>query len=352
MSQPFFSILLPTKNRSEIVGGAIESALQQTFGDFELIVSDNDDSDTATAAATAKYSDPRIRYHRTSGKLAMHENWDNAFSLAQGKHVLILEDKTRLVPRALEILRHYLEKHGDVVLSYDIKFAKESHYASPAGIPKGRVFHRDEVIGLFCEFEQKFFSVLPKGLDSCAPRELLTRIKAKSPTGFLYSHICPDYASAFMILSETPEIFYIDDYLVYIPNNWMWQSNYSNGQSSYKKDAQYKRFYRQVPVPLEDILAKVPVKTQWLWINAVVYDFQTKFRCPECPASIDWIKYHGFCILMVLMGKKVGGDMSEEIAAIKASLRLRGMVFTLKVALDALRRLVGTALQVIQNRFR
>src|SRR5439155_7888958 len=102
----------PTKNRSEIVGGAIQSVLDQTFDDFELVISDNDDSETATRDAVAKFSDPRIRYFRTSGKLPMHENWENALDLARGEFVLVLEDKQRLVRNALQILHHCIQEHG------------------------------------------------------------------------------------------------------------------------------------------------------------------------------------------------------------------------------------------------
>jgi hypothetical protein len=68
---------------------AVQSALNQTFRDFELVVSDNDDSNAATRDAIAKFKDPRIRLS-TSGQLPMHENWENAFNLATGEHVLIL----------------------------------------------------------------------------------------------------------------------------------------------------------------------------------------------------------------------------------------------------------------------
>ena len=134
MSSPFFSILLPTKNRSEIVGGAVESALGQTFPDYELIVSDNDDSPTATAAVLSRYRDPRVRYCRTSGKLPMHENWENAYRQASGEHVLVLEDKMRLVPNALEILHHYASREA-VPISYPVTFATGESIPAPRVLP-------------------------------------------------------------------------------------------------------------------------------------------------------------------------------------------------------------------------
>ena len=347
MKRPFFSILLPTKNRSEIVGDAIASALHQTFADFELVISDNDDSDTATAKAVARHPDERIRYHRTTGKLPMHENWDNAFAHATGDHVLILEDKMRLVPNALEILRHYLAEHGDVPICYPVKFAKEPTIAAPALFPAAHFLDSRGTIEKFCRFSQEFFETLPKGLDSCVPRKTMEQIKARSPTGYLFSYICPDYSFGFMLLSQVDRFLRIKAPLIYVPNNWMWRGMYSNGQSSYKKDSLVSRFLGELPVKTEEITSRVPVKSHWLWINCVLYDFTTKYQRPGHQPQIDWVRYHGFCLLLVMMGRKVGGDMSLEMAAIKKSLRQQGGWFTTRVLTDFAGRLLKNGLAVV-----
>ena len=40
-NKPFFSIVLPTKDRSFLVKDLVNSVINQDFKDFELIVSDN-----------------------------------------------------------------------------------------------------------------------------------------------------------------------------------------------------------------------------------------------------------------------------------------------------------------------
>ena len=47
VGSPFFTVAIPTKNRPARLRDAIRSVLEQSFQDFELIVSDNSDDDQA-----------------------------------------------------------------------------------------------------------------------------------------------------------------------------------------------------------------------------------------------------------------------------------------------------------------
>jgi len=350
VNHPFFSVLMPTKNRSEILGGAIESVLSQSFADFEILLSDNDDSATATAEVVARYGDPRLRYFRTSGRLPMHENWENAFLQAQGQQVLLLEDKMRLVPNALEILHRCLAEHGPLPISYRVKFAKGERLSGPLGFPPVQRRNSKETIDSFCRFDQDFFQLLPKTLDSCAPRELLARVKTASPTGLLFSYISPDYASGFMLLAAAPAFLHIPTPLVYVPNNWMWRGQYSNGQASYRKTDSYRRFLASLPVTREDILKHVPVKSEFLWINSVLYDFFTLYRRPDHHPQIDWVKYHAFCLVLLLLGKRLGGNLTVEFQEIQRSIRQQGGGFTCRVLVNLLLRIIEMGWRSLAHR--
>ncbi len=60
MTAPYFTIAIPTKNRSDRVGNAVKSLVDQTFGDLEVIVCDNSDESEAmhTAAVVEAFGDP------------------------------------------------------------------------------------------------------------------------------------------------------------------------------------------------------------------------------------------------------------------------------------------------------
>ena len=65
MTPPLFSIVIPTYNRSELVQGAVRSILDQTFDDYEVVVSDNCSQDY-TRDVIEGFQYPRVRYVRTA----------------------------------------------------------------------------------------------------------------------------------------------------------------------------------------------------------------------------------------------------------------------------------------------
>jgi glycosyltransferase involved in cell wall biosynthesis len=96
---PRVTIALATRNRAGYLREAIESCLDQTFRDFELLVCDNASQD-ATAETVAEFADRRIRYVRNDGDLGMVGNWNRCIELARGELIANLcDDDTMVVDR-------------------------------------------------------------------------------------------------------------------------------------------------------------------------------------------------------------------------------------------------------------
>ena len=349
MPTPRFSILLPTKNRSIIVGDAIRSVLAQTCPDWELVVSDNDDSDTATRDVVAGFHDPRIRYRRTSGKLAMHENWESAFQNSTGAHVLVLEDKQRLNRNALETLDRVLNDHPEAVITYPVVLTRED---IPPLLPRDLTPVRmaaTELLDRYCDFDEESWQYLPRGLNSVAPSALLRELQRSSPTGRVFSHLTPDHSQAYQILSRVDAVLHLPGSVIYIPMSIGKKGTLSNGLSCMRKDANAQRWFSQLPVSTEDLIREVPIQTQWMPVNIVLYDFRRFLRRPGYTPRFNWLRYHSLALYMVLLGRWLGCDMTPELTATIASLRRQSFGFGLRVGIDVVRRVLLAVVRKFQG---
>jgi glycosyltransferase involved in cell wall biosynthesis len=80
MKTPLISVIVPTYNHAELLGDCLNSILNQSFGDFELLVSDNCSTD-GTAEVLAAIKDSRLRTFRQDSNIGAHAN--GKFLLAQ-----------------------------------------------------------------------------------------------------------------------------------------------------------------------------------------------------------------------------------------------------------------------------
>lgn len=83
---PRVSVAVPTYNCERYIGQSIESLLGQTYGDFELVISDNASTD-GTEEICRQYAakDARIRYVRRPDNIGGPGNFRYVFSLCQGE---------------------------------------------------------------------------------------------------------------------------------------------------------------------------------------------------------------------------------------------------------------------------
>jgi glycosyltransferase involved in cell wall biosynthesis len=72
---PKISVLIPTYNRADYLEEAIESVLEQDYGNFELIVSDNGSTDGTEERVKKYLTDSRARYFRNERNLGSGANY-------------------------------------------------------------------------------------------------------------------------------------------------------------------------------------------------------------------------------------------------------------------------------------
>ena len=94
---------MPAYNAAPWIGEAIESALGQTWDDFELVVSDDASTDSTLAVATS-YADPRIRVEASGRHLGETGNHNRAIRLSRGRYVKFLHADDVLAPECVEAM--------------------------------------------------------------------------------------------------------------------------------------------------------------------------------------------------------------------------------------------------------
>jgi glycosyltransferase involved in cell wall biosynthesis len=130
MSAPLFSVVIPTYNRSELVQGAVRSVLAQSFGDFEVVVSDNCSEDDTREVVNA-FVDPRVRYVRTARHGVIGDSWEFARSQARGTLVMMLSDDDALVPDALARFAEAHRRHGAEFLFCNLAEYRDLSFVGP-----------------------------------------------------------------------------------------------------------------------------------------------------------------------------------------------------------------------------
>lgn len=282
----FFSVVLPTKSRPQLVGEAIQSVLDQSFRDFELIVSDNWNDDE-TPSVLERFEDERLRIVKPPTPLNMPDHWEFASRQATGSYVLFLTDRMLMRPDALRVIHEELQRAGQP----EVCVWRMQTYWERTGTLYPLHFHgirgavrtlpTQKIIEEFVR--SNIWRLLPLSMNSCVRRDYIDRLRERF--GVLYAPTSPDYTSAFFFLGFTPELLYIDRALLL-------QRGMTQGNTRWLRNEDFLR-----SLAPHDPYSHVPVKAALIWSLCVNDYLVTKERAgaeyPDVP--IDWDVYFRLC---------------------------------------------------------
>ncbi|MCZ0860828.1 glycosyltransferase family A protein [Methanocorpusculum sp. MG] len=272
MNKPFFSIVVPTKNRPELLSSVINSILEQDFQDFELIISDN--SDTADSQnVVSSYSDVRIKYFKT-GSLSMVDNWNFGCSNVTGKYLLIIIDKYYMKPHVLSLLYSNICVNNPCVISWRIDIEPLNSQRLLHFHGKNTTYSKNtsEIIGNIVRMDGSFEDtdlLLPRGRNCCISESLYRRIVNR--TGSFSSGFSPDYSIAFKILFETRSIMIMDCSLYSLHNNL---EKYSNGRMSVTGSSQLLNYMGVSNDIYTTVMYGQPIPI-FTSLSAIIYEFMS-----------------------------------------------------------------------------
>ncbi len=118
MKTPEISIIMSVYNGEEYLNEAIESVINQTFKNWELIVI-NDCSTDSTAEILANFAgkDERIKVHPNEVNLKLPTSLNKAISLSTGKYIARMDADDICLPDRFEKQYKFMEENSDVALS-------------------------------------------------------------------------------------------------------------------------------------------------------------------------------------------------------------------------------------------
>ena len=112
---PLFSVCIPTYNRAPLLRTAVQSVLDQSLSDFELIVVDNASADD-TVAVLSEFNTDKLRVARYNTTVSMYANHNRCLELARAPWLVFLHSDEQLTPDALAHYRDAVVAGPDVTM--------------------------------------------------------------------------------------------------------------------------------------------------------------------------------------------------------------------------------------------
>lgn len=235
MRNPFFSICVPTRNRAETLKYCLKTLIEQSFDDYEIIISDNSDIENIDAKILVeKFNNKKIKFFKQQSLLSMTENYEFSVSKAIGDYVICLGDDDGLVVNVLSKLHRFILENNSLVLKCPgilfywknnlvTKYHK-LYYPKSNGIVE---VNSKSILGKVFNLDLAYYH-LPMIYYGCVHKTVLQKIVNKQ--GSLFSNAAAIDMYSGMCISDTIDVFCIPDFPFTIAGS----SSKSNGTNHLK----------------------------------------------------------------------------------------------------------------------
>lgn len=116
MSDPTVSVMMNCLDEEEYVREAIESVVDQTYRDWEIVFWDNGSTDRS--GEIAREYEPRLRYFRSEETVPLYEARNRALERCRGRYVAFLDCDDYWLPEKLELQMELFAENPDLGLVY------------------------------------------------------------------------------------------------------------------------------------------------------------------------------------------------------------------------------------------
>ena len=211
MENPLISIIIPAYNAVKYIEETINSCLNQTHSNIEVIVQDDRSTDGTWELINKLYAtNPKVSLFRNEKNLGIGDNWNAAYDKVTGEYVIIFNADDLIVP---ELITSFL-KRFDSDPSIDIVTGKFDVLISETGQTAIYPDHVNMKGGIVQDvFEKFYFKCAFHWNYTLVTRTLLERVKLRNGKLFLNTQICDG------------ELWYrcfLDNAKIYFDNTKVW----------------------------------------------------------------------------------------------------------------------------------
>ncbi len=315
-----FSVVIPTRERADTLRFALQTCLDQTFDDYEVIVSDNCSS-PATKAAVDELASPKVRYVRTPEPVAMSRNWEFGVAHARGEYVLLIGDDDGLLPHALRELDGLARRYSAKAIRWGAAYYTWPTVALPGQgdylrLPLGCALReRDgaDVIREVAAF-RAFYTDLPMLYNAAVRRDVLDDLRRAA--GSVFPHPIPDVYSGFAVAHAAGRFLSTS-----VPMTVSGQSGASNGVATlfHRGRSDIDREFRalnardglrsQPTVPDLPAFPHAPVADAFAFAKRVLF--------PDAPVALDRRALAAACVTGVRVS---AAEWPAALATVRAAL--------------------------------
>lgn len=123
---PKVSVCIPSYNYSAFIGKTIQSVLDQTYQDFEIVVVDDCSTDNSEEVVRS-FKDSRIKFFRNKKNLGMVPNTNKALKLAKGELIGVLNSDDYYDPKMIETALEMFDKNSEIGFTYSSYVVVDEH---------------------------------------------------------------------------------------------------------------------------------------------------------------------------------------------------------------------------------
>jgi len=156
-NNPKVSIGLPVYNGEKYIRFALDSIINQTFSNFEIIISDNASTDS-TEEICREYvnKDSRVKYFRNETNLGAARNYNIVVELSKGEYFKWAAHDDMIAPDYLEKCIVVMEQYQDVSLCYTRRTIIDEH-GNKVKFIEDKLFFNDEKVSVrYKKFMKRF----------------------------------------------------------------------------------------------------------------------------------------------------------------------------------------------------